>query len=342
MRRTKMISDLNPHAQADSPAFGAKRTFCASGLSGNVDGLPASFRIRRAAAVRFGSVRSSFGFAEARRLAGLQSGASTATRGASTAERRGKRRERSSALFRFFVILFAAALLFTGLAGGATAFAQQSGTASGQAALPSNLFDAMQKAYAEMDSMRCEFEQTLIHRESGGKTVRRGVLEFKKPLLARWEVKGDDPELLVVSASDVWDYLPEEEVAYRYATDVVDRDNSFLKIVTGQANLSQNFEIASEAQADDGTVEYHLYPFRPTQQLTEAYVRIDAADGPQRGVIRRVRIIDFFGNENDIRFFSSDLKANLSASHFSFTPPAGVDVEDNRNNADAPGPNLFQ
>lgn len=249
----------------------------------------------------------------------------------------------------------AAVLLLVALAGAAlsvgpaTARAQAAGPTNSAAPTgqtsptsPANLFDAMQQAYAGMQSMRCEFEQTLLHRDSGSKTTRRGTLEFKKPLLARFEVGGDDAELLVVSAAEVWDYLPEEEVAYRYALDVVDRDNSFLKIVTGQANLSQDFEIAAETQVGDGTVEYHLYPFRPTQQLTEVYVRIEAANGPQRGVIRRVRIIDFFGNENDIRFLSSDLQADLSASRFSFTPPAGVDVEDNRNNPSASGPNLFQ
>ena len=224
-------------------------------------------------------------------------------------------------------------LLFFGLGGGA--FAQQAGAP--------NLFDAMQSVYAGMQAMRCEFEQTLVHRESGGKTTRPGTLEFKKPLLARWELAGASPELIVVSDSEVWNYLPDEEVAYRYSAAVLDRDNSFLKIVTGQANLRQDFEIASEAQADDGSVEYHLYPFRPTQQLTELYLWIDSGQGSrgEAGVIRRVRIIDFFGNENDIRFTQCDLKARPDAAAFQFTPPAGVDVEDNRNNP-RPELNLFQ
>lgn len=217
------------------------------------------------------------------------------------------------------------------------------GFASGVSAQGSEqaLLDVMQKTYAEMTSMRCEFEQTLVHRESGSKTTRPGVLQFKKPLLVHWEVTGKDHEILVVTKSDVWNYLPDEEVAYRYNLDVIDDSNSFLKVVTGQANLREDFEIASEGPAKAGGVnliEYHLYPFNPTQQLTEAYLWLE----PGTGVIKRVRIYDFFGNENDITFKTNDLKANLADKLFAFSPLQGVDVEDHFDTDAVPESTLFQ
>ena len=244
-------------------------------------------------------------------------------------------------MLRLFLLVF----ICLGLTGLMPELAPAQEPEQGQGATPAeqpNLFDAMQNAYAAMSGMRCQFEQTLTHRESGAKSTRPGILEFKKPLSVRWEISGEEPELIIISSAGVWDYLPEEEVAYRYSPDIIDRENSFLKIITGQANLRQDFEIASEGQAADGSVEYHLYPLRPTQQLTELYIWLDsgAKDG-QPGVLKRVRIIDFFGNQNEIRFRSSDLKAKLNNARFQFTPPPGVDVEDNRNNPD-PELNLFQ
>ena len=212
--------------------------------------------------------------------------------------------------------------------------------ASGAFAKPSEasgLIDVMQKTYSEMTSMRCDFEQTLVHRESGSKTTRSGVLQFKKPLLVHWEVSGKDHEILIITKDDVWNYLPDEEAAYRYNLDVIDDSNSFIKVVTGQVNMREDFEIASEKNTD-GLVEYHLYPFKPTQQLTEAYIWLE----PKTGIIKRVRILDFFGNENSIVFKKINLKAGLGDKLFSFSPLQNVDIEDHFDTKSVPERTLFQ
>ena len=212
--------------------------------------------------------------------------------------------------------------------------------ASGAFAKPgeaSGLIDVMQKTYSDMASMRCEFEQTLVHRESGSKTTRPGVLQFKKPLLVHWEVTGKEHEILIITKDDVWDYLPDEDVAYRYNLDVIDDSNSFIKVVTGQANMREDFEIASEKNVA-GLVEYHLYPLKPTQQLTEAYIWLE----PKTGIIKQVRILDFFGNENSIVFKNINLKASLSDKLFSFSPLQNVDIEDHFDTESVPERTLFQ
>ena len=71
----------------------------------------------------------------------------------------------------------------------------------------------MQKKYESMQSFTAEFTQRLVHQESGSEETRQGTLAFQKPLRVRWETKAPHAELLVITDKDVWDYLPDEELA---------------------------------------------------------------------------------------------------------------------------------
>ena len=72
----------------------------------------------------------------------------------------------------------------------------------------------MQKKYESMQSFTAEFTQRLVHQESGSEETRQGTLAFQKPLRVRWETKAPHAELLVITDKDVWDYLPDEELAF--------------------------------------------------------------------------------------------------------------------------------
>lgn len=196
------------------------------------------------------------------------------------------------------------------------------------------VLDKMQKTYSEMNSMVCEFEQTLVHKESGSEEKRKGEFKFKKPLLLRWAV---DHELLVFTKKEIWDYLEDEEIVYRYSLQLVDDSSSFVKVVTGQANVREDFEVTLEGETD-GLVQMHMYPKRPTQQLTEVYFWVEE----DSGIIRKLKVFDFFGNENGIVFTKVDLGASVPDSTFSFTPPKGVEVEDHIDSDVVPEKNLFQ
>ncbi len=182
---------------------------------------------------------------------------------------------------------------------------------------------ALQKKYDGIDSMRAEFTQILRHKESGSKENRTGVLLFKKPLLVRWETKAPSPELLVVTKSEIWNAFPDEDVAYKYPLSLVEDSRSIIRVITGQARLDQDFTIEDEGK-EDGLTKLHLYPKEPVQGLVEAIFWVD----PDSGLIRRFRIYDFYGNENEITFTNQKIGASVPDSSFTYTPPKGTQVED--------------
>lgn len=181
----------------------------------------------------------------------------------------------------------------------------------------------IQKRYETLNSFSADFEQTLTHKESGSTEQRKGRLLFRKPLLIRWQTAKPHEETLVVTGKEIWDYLPDEEIAYRYPPSLVQDSRSIIQVLTGQSALTRDFDV-KESGTEDGLVRLTLLPHEPAPQMVEATIWIE----PESGYIRRAKIIDFYGNANDVRFTSFRPDTRIPAGEFRFTPPADVEVED--------------
>lgn len=188
----------------------------------------------------------------------------------------------------------------------------------------------MQKKYESMQSFTAEFTQRLVHQESGSEETRQGTLAFQKPLRVRWETKAPHAELLVITDKDVWDYLPDEELAYQYSPEVVHDSRSIIQVITGQSRLDKDFTVEAEPD-DNGLAVLRLYPKDPSPQLVEALLWVDKGTK----LIKKAQILDFYGNTNEVALTSLTPDASIKAGTFQFTPPQGITVE-NLMNQDVP------
>lgn len=182
--------------------------------------------------------------------------------------------------------------------------------------------NSIRQRYEKLQSFSATFEQTLTHKESGATEKRTGTLLFRKPLQIRWQTAKPHEEILVVTPKEIWDYLPEEEVAYRYPPSLVQDSRSIIQVITGQAALTKDFDVKADG-SENGLAKLTLYPKEPVPQLVEARIMVDAD-----GTIRRAAIVDFYGNINDVRFTAFSPDTRLSPADFTFTPPKGVEIED--------------
>ena len=186
----------------------------------------------------------------------------------------------------------------------------------------------VQAAYADMQSFRAAFTQELLQRDSGVVQKRSGTIAFQRPLLVRWETAAPNAELLMVTSREIWNYLPDEELAYRYSRALAEDSRSLIQVITGQSALTRDFDVepAQEPQNLEAGSLIHLllYPKEPTTELTEAQLWID----PSTSLIRRAMVMDFYGNTNPVELKNLEKNASIPASEFSFTPPKGTDVED--------------
>lgn len=194
----------------------------------------------------------------------------------------------------------------------------------------------MQKKYESMQSFTADFTQRLKHQESGAEETRKGTLTFQKPLRIRWETLAPHAELLVITDEDVWDYLPDEELAYQYAPEVVQDSRSIVQVITGQSRLDKDFSVEAEPD-ENGLAVLRLYPKEPSPQLVEAILWVDKGTA----LIKKAQILDFYGNTNEVTLNSLTPDAPIKAGTFQFTPPKGVTVENLKDQA-APERPLLQ
>ena len=188
------------------------------------------------------------------------------------------------------------------------------------------LQESMQQKYARLQGFRAEFTQRLTHRESGSVEQRQGSLLFAKPFLCRWETQKPHAELLVVNTREIWNYLPDEEVAYRYAPSVVQDSRTLIQVITGQARLDKDFDVKM-GKREGAVQKLTLYPKEPTPQMVEGalWVNVDTQ------LIEKAVIIDFYGNTNEVAFRKLTPEDSFDKKAFTFTPPKGTDVEDHTN-----------
>ena len=182
---------------------------------------------------------------------------------------------------------------------------------------------AVQKRYAAISGMKAEFTQLLEHQESRNREERTGVLSFSKPLLFRWETSAPIPELLVLTPDAIWNVFPDEDMAYKYPSDISEEMGSIVRVVAGQSNLDKDFYIENKG-TKGGIATLILDPINPTVSMTSAELLVAA----KTGEIKQVTIIDFYNNRNRITFTSQILDPKLDAELFTFTPPKGMQVED--------------
>ena len=189
------------------------------------------------------------------------------------------------------------------------------------------LYD-VEQSYQNMKNFKAEFNQELFHRESNTTQKRTGSIEFMPQTFIFWETNAPDKELIVCNEKEVWNYLPDEELAYRYSPKVLETSHAILNVITGQAKLEDNFEMEfiSEDKTKN-TAEFILYPIEANPQMVEVTLTINTKDKH----IQKIVVLDFFGNHNTIEFTKFYENIKLTKSHFSIQLPKDVEIEDHFN-----------
>lgn len=183
----------------------------------------------------------------------------------------------------------------------------------------------VEKSYQSMKNFRAEFTQELFHRESNTTQKRTGSIEFMPPAFIYWQTNAPDREIIVSNKKEVWNYLPDEDLAYHYSPEVLDTSHAVLSVITGQAKLEDSFEVEFLSKDDsNGLQEFTLYPLESNPQMVEITLTVNT----KKKRIQKIVVLDFFGNLNTIEFTAFKANTNLDKKHFYLELPDNVEIED--------------
>lgn len=182
----------------------------------------------------------------------------------------------------------------------------------------------IQNQYEKLSSFSADFTQELTNAASKQTQERAGIILFKQPQFIRWETKTPEPELLIVGDQTVWNYFPDEELALKFKFNQVFTSKTMLRFLSGKANIRADFVVKDQGE-EGGFTKLRLIPKEPEPGLVLAYLWVD----PASFMLKKVLVVDFYGNGNQVALENLKLNPKIKDSLFEFEPPEGVEVEDN-------------
>ncbi|MFP4168314.1 MAG: outer membrane lipoprotein chaperone LolA [Desulfonatronovibrionaceae bacterium] len=195
------------------------------------------------------------------------------------------------------------------------------------AANASSVADRVQSKYESLASLEAEFVQILTNAATEEQDKRTGRIYYSEPELIRWVTESPEKEVLIVGPKTVWDYFPEEDTAYKYPVREILSSKTMLRFISGRANLKEDFKIEDQGR-EDGLAKLKLVPHEPETNLVLAYIWVDE----ENWLVKKVLVVDFWGNGNELRLSGISLNPDLDDGLFEFSPPEDVLIQDNTKN----------
>lgn len=171
-------------------------------------------------------------------------------------------------------------------------------------------------------SFQADFEQIVLDETGTPIEEARGTLVLARPGRFRWDYQEPYPQLIVADGEQVWIYDTELAQVTVKALDEAVGDTPTL-LLTGSSSLEERF-LTRGLGKRDGLDWVALEPKSSDVSFSE--IRLGLA----RGELKRMELVDSFGQTTKLRFHNIVTNAEVRPELFSFTPPAGVDVVGDR------------
>ncbi len=187
-----------------------------------------------------------------------------------------------------------------------------------QAATDAAALARLDRFFSEVDTLQGRFTQEVTDEQ--GKPIQRGQgrVWLARPGRFRWEYEKPYPQIILADGERLWIYDRELE----QATAKPQREAlgaAPIALLDRRGDLEDQFEVKGAARRDG----LDWITLEPRIQDTE-FVRVEL--GLEGAVVRRMRLLDQFGQTTRIAF--EDLKINrpIEARVFRLDLPEGVDV----------------
>ena len=185
-----------------------------------------------------------------------------------------------------------------------------------------NALSSLETFYANVNTLKAEFRQTVFDTDQQIIDQSRGVLYIARPGKFRWEYNSPLPQTIISDAEKIWIHDIElEQVTVRNYQQTL--AGTPAELLAGNGELNSQYELVSIDDLADGMEWLSLTPKSDDTQFEE--VRIGFKDNK----LLMMRLIDSFERTTQLIFDDLEENASINLSLFSFDVPDNVDVIDN-------------
>lgn len=185
----------------------------------------------------------------------------------------------------------------------------------------SRIVAQVQQRFDATADMRADVEQE-VEVVSLGRTVSAtGTVAFKRPGKMRWDLEGDEKQLIVADGETVWFYQPADEQVLKAPLQSVFRSTTPVSFLTGVGKIAEDFDVTLSGESESA-IELLLDPKRADEDLGRLVLTV----APDSFEIVEARVTDPVGNVTLLRFSNRRRNVGVPDAEFEFEPPPGVDV----------------
>ena len=183
-------------------------------------------------------------------------------------------------------------------------------------AAQASAIDALKKFNSDTDGLSGSFTHTVQNKKKTQTTG--GSFQILRPGLFKWEYTKPYKQTIVGDGQNIWLYDQDLAQVTKSSQNQAIGDSP-AAILSNKTALDSSYSLKEDGS--EGGIDYVL----ATPKRNNAgyqYIRI----GFKGNDLNAMQLKDSFGNQTSIKFSNLNAKPNLSRSHFTFTPPKGVDV----------------
>lgn len=183
---------------------------------------------------------------------------------------------------------------------------------------------ALEAILAQTQTLSAEVEQLLVDQDGREIQETRALLLMEKPSHFHWAITEPYQQLTVTDGETLWHYEPDLDQVTINTFDDNEVDRVPAMLLNGDADTIREAYDVSSTNMGGELVRFVLIPRNPDRLFERLSVTFRGA------VLEEMQFEDSLGQRTSLSFNEVNRNVPLDASKFSFTPPDGIDVIDNR------------
>ncbi|TCV98133.1 outer membrane lipoprotein chaperone LolA [Biostraticola tofi] len=177
---------------------------------------------------------------------------------------------------------------------------------------------ALQSRLNLVNSFHASFTQTVTSADGGAVQEGEGELWVKRPNLFNWHMTAPDESVLISDGSTLWFYNPFVEQATATWLKNATGNTPFMLITRNSPSDWKQYHVK---QSGD---EFALTPKKADGNLRQFTIKVSSS-----GTIQNFTAVEQDGQRSSYQLKSQN-NGTVDASRFTFTPPKGVTLDDQR------------
>ncbi len=198
------------------------------------------------------------------------------------------------------------------------------------APLPSadELARAIQAHYDSVRDFTADFTNVYAYDQASGGLFKpprpgRGVLRVKKPGRMRWTYTQPEKEELIADGTLIYWYVPKDKQVLIWHVPAGNQVAVSTLFLAGRGNLVRDFTASLPKDQAADRWRLTLVPRERQEEFASLVLTVDR----KTLALRRLDIADRQGGTNTFEFTSLKENIGVPESAFTFTPPAGTEVQ---------------